>query len=104
MEPIRRTAEEYVTEDGRSPFREWLSSRKLDGNARGRIRLRISRIEENGNYGDCAPAGDGAFELRFIGKGPGYRLYFGIDRNSIILLVGGDKRAQKADIKKVRAY
>ena len=67
MEPIRRTVEEYITEDGRSPYYEWFSSKRLDGNARGRIRLRVTRIEDKGNYGDCGPVGEGVFELRFIG-------------------------------------
>ena len=103
MEPIRRTAEEYLTENGASPFHEWLS-RDVDGSARSRIRARIRRIEENGNYGDCEPVGEGVFELRFIGKGPGHRVYFGIDGSTMILLLGGDKSTQQADIKMAKSY
>jgi len=103
VEPIRRTAEEYLTENGASPFHEWLS-RHVDGGARSRIRARVRRIEETGNHGDCAPVGDGVFELRFIGKGPGHRVYFGIDGTRMILLLGGDKSTQKADIKMAKSY
>ena len=34
--------------------------------------------------------------------GPGYRVYFGIDENEIILLGGGDKHTQTSDIKKAK--
>ena len=44
------------------------------------------------------------FELRFIGKGPGHRVCFGIDGSTMIVLPGGDKRTQKADIKKAKSY
>ena len=41
--------------------------------------------------------GDGAFESR-IDFGPGYRIYYGIDGDEVILLCGGDKSTQNADI------
>jgi len=71
---------------------------------RGRIRKRLRRIEENGNYGDCEPVGEGVFELRFMAKGPGYRVYFGIDEDTVILLTGGSKSTQDADIKRAKTY
>jgi putative addiction module killer protein len=94
VEPIRRTAEEYVTQGGRSPFHEWLR-RGIDGAARHKIRARIRRIEESGNYGDCEPVGGSVFELRFVGKGPGHRVYFGIDGSSIILLLAEIRAPRK---------
>jgi putative addiction module killer protein len=69
----------------------------LDGTVRSRIVVRIRKIAEFGGYGDCEPVGDGVFELKFD-FGPGYRVYFGIDENEIVLLGGGDKRTQEADI------
>jgi putative addiction module killer protein len=75
VEPISRTLQYYLTADLKSPFQRWLI--KIDGEARAAIRTRLRRIEEQGNYGDCEPVGDGVFELK-IHKGPGYRIYFGI--------------------------
>ena len=75
--------------------------RKIDGGMRGRINARIRRISELGNYGDCEPVGGGVYELRFD-TGPGYRVYFGIDGNEIILLAGGNKDTQASDIKKAK--
>jgi putative addiction module killer protein len=47
--------------------------------------------------------GDGVFELR-IDTGPGYRVYFGIDADQIILLTGGDKNTQDSDIQRAKQY
>jgi len=58
----------------------------------------IERLEI-GNFGDCKFVRDGVSELR-IDWGPGYRLYFGRDGRIIVLLCGGDKRKQGADIEK----
>ena|SRR2546423_10490173 len=96
MDPIPRTARNYKNAADKSPFREWI--RREDSGVRSRVNARIRRIEENGNYGDCEPVGDGVFELR-LDFGPGYRVYFGIDANEIILLGGGDKSTQARDIK-----
>lgn len=105
MEPIPRTAKEYLTADRkpRRPYHEWLT-RRLDGNTRAQVTLRVRRISETGNYGDWGPVGDGVFELRFMGKGPGHRVYFGIDDKLIVLLMGGDKSTQQSDIKRAKAY
>ena len=86
---------EYVDEDGRSPFGEWLES--LDANAALKITTAIFRME-NGNLGDVKPVGEGVSERR-IPFGPGYRVYFGLDGEKlVILLSGGTKRRQSRDI------
>jgi putative addiction module killer protein len=100
VDPIARKAKNYRNPAGRSHFREWLL--KLDGKQRARIVIRITRIEEFGNYGDCKPVGSGVYELVFD-IGPGYRVYFGIDGDHIVLLVGGDKSTQVADIRKAKS-
>jgi putative addiction module killer protein len=99
VEPISRTVEYYLTTDLKSPFQRWLV--KIDGEARAAVRTRLRRIEEHGNHGDCEPVGDGVFELR-IHKGPGYRIYFGIDGDAVIVLGGGHKSSQVADIQKAK--
>ena len=77
-------------------FAGWL--RKLrDEQARARILIRIRRLSL-GNFGDSKPVGEGVSELR-IDYGPGYRVYFHRIGNLIVLLlVGGTKKTQHADI------
>ena len=89
------TVREYLTADGRNPFREWLGL--LTKAVRARIQARILRFEL-GNLGDHTSVGGGVWEARVM-FGPGYRVYFGRDGDSIIvLLVGGDKGSQAKDI------
>ena len=71
---------EYLTEDGRNPFREWLEGLK-DRRARARIRVRLNRVRL-GNLGDCKSVGGGVSELR-IRYGPGYRVYLGRKGNTL---------------------
>ena len=57
-----------------------------------------------GNFGDCKPVGDGVLELR-VDVGAGYRLYCGRHGQTlVILLCGGDKASQPADIKRAKDY
>jgi putative addiction module killer protein len=78
-------------------FSKWLRGLR-DRQARARIQTRIDRLQL-GLAGDVKPVGEGVSELR-IGYGPGYRIYFvQRGRELIILLAGGDKRTQDADIK-----
>ncbi len=94
MFEIRR----YRTAGGREPFTDWVSGLR-DRQAQARILVRLERLEL-GNLGDCKPVGAGVSELR-IDWGPGYRVYFGRDAQTVIVLIcGGDKRKQDADIKK----
>ncbi len=53
---------DYLTNDGRDPFKEWLGS-LTDRQARARILVRIQRMAA-GNFGDCKPIADGMWELR----------------------------------------
>ena len=95
------TVREYVTADGKSPFRAWLNSFTVT--VRARIQARILRFEL-GNLGDHKSVGSGVWEARVM-FGPGYRLYFGKDGASIIvLLVGGDKGSQARDISRAQGF
>ena len=78
-------------------FASWLDGLR-DLRARARIQVRIERLI-SGNPGDVEPVGEGVSELR-IDYGPGYRVYFNQrGRELIILLAGGSKATQSADIK-----
>lgn len=78
-------------------FAQWLDGLR-DLRARARVQARVERLA-SGHAGDVKPVGSGVSELR-IDYGPGYRVYF-IKRGTavVILLAGGDKRSQSADIK-----
>lgn len=81
-------------------FREWLHKLR-DDRARVKITERLLRVE-GGNFGDVEPVGDGVSELR-IDYGPGYRVYFTRrGRMVVVILCGGDKRTQTADIKRAK--
>ena len=100
MEVRERQIEVYETKDGKSPFDEWYEA-LTDKKARARIRARINQLRL-GNFGDFRSVGKGVFELR-IHFGPGYRVYFGQDGATlVVLLCGGDKSSQKQDIKKAQ--
>ncbi|HET9811273.1 MAG TPA: type II toxin-antitoxin system RelE/ParE family toxin [Sphingomicrobium sp.] len=77
-------------------FHRWLGS-LADRRAMARIVDRLKRAS-NGNFGDVKPAGSAVSEMR-IDYGPGYRVYFfRRGKELVILLCGGDKKTQKADI------
>ena len=82
-------------------FSTWLAGLR-DERARARILKRLDRAR-NGNPGDVASVGNGVSEMR-IHYGPGYRLYF-VQAGSrlIVLLCGGDKSTQDADIAEAKA-
>lgn len=78
-------------------FVQWLDE-LLDIQARARVLARIKWLEE-GNAGDVKPVGEGVSEMG-INHGPGYRVYFvRRGRQVIVLLAGGTKRTQSADMR-----
>jgi len=85
---------EYL-ETRNSPFAEWFDS--LDAVTAARVDKYIRRLEA-GNFGAAKPLQEGVSELK-LDFGPGYRVYFGRDGKTIIILLGGGtKRHQSADI------
>ena len=93
---------DYLTEDGRDPFKEWLAN-LADRRARAKVAVRIERMEA-GNLGDNKPVGGGVHEMR-IDYGPGYRVYYARAGKEIyLLLIGGDKSEQQADIRTAIGY
>lgn len=88
MYTIKQTAE----------FKDWLAELK-DGMTRRRLARRLEKAQ-HGNLGDVKPVGEGVFEMREF-FGPGWRMYY-IQRDGllIVMLGGGDKSSQAADIAK----
>jgi putative addiction module killer protein len=89
--------------NGKTPFLDW--EERLDKTVRALVRVRINRLRV-GNFGDCKPIKGvtGVYEIR-LHVGPGYRLYYGkIKDTLVIILCGGDKGTQKRDIKKAQEY
>lgn len=81
-------------------YDSWLKS--LDEQAQVRIVARVTKFEATGHPGDAKPVGGGVSELRFA-FGPGYRMYYTVLRQTIILL-GGDKSTQAKDIKTAKEF
>jgi len=87
--------EAYVDARGDSPFARWFD--RLDARAAARVTTALSRIEQ-GNLSSAKGVGAGVVEAR-IDFGPGYRIYFGRDGVSLIVLLGGGTKArQQRDI------
>jgi putative addiction module killer protein len=81
-------------------FLKWLRGLN-DVRAIARIQIRIDRLSL-GNMGDVKAVGEGISEMR-IDYGPGYRVYFKKAGKTILLLLcGGDKTSQVADIKRAK--
>lgn len=77
-------------------FETWLRKLK-DAGGKARILRRLDRLAQ-GNPGDVRPIGKGLSELR-LDVGPGYRVYYLQDGNTLILLLcAGDKSTQQKDI------
>lgn len=81
-------------------YARWLATLR-DQRAKARIDVRVRRLSL-GHAGDVKPVGGGISELR-IDCGPGYRVYFTRRGAEIVLLLtGGDKSRQRADIAKAQ--
>ena len=86
---------ECLTETGESPYRKWFDA--LDPQAAMTVAIALERLAD-GNTSRIKAVGEGVAEIR-IDRGPGYRVYFGWDgRTLVVLLGGGTKRRQQRDI------
>ena len=91
---------EFLDDQGRSPFGLWFGG--LDSMAAVKVTTAITRMSL-GNLSNAKGVGEGVLEYR-IDYGPGYRIYFGKDGDRlVILLAGGTKKRQQADIKTAQA-
>ncbi|MBI3799014.1 MAG: type II toxin-antitoxin system RelE/ParE family toxin [Deltaproteobacteria bacterium] len=86
----------YLTAAGRDPYQEWCD-RLSDLTGRVAILRRVDRVA-TGNFGEHRFCQEGVWELK-IDVGPGYRVYYAHAGKTIVLLLcGGAKRTQTADI------
>ena len=91
----------YRTAGGHVPYSEWLAD--LNDATAGRVSAYVDRMK-SGNFGHSRPIGQSVSELK-INFGPGYRVYYLRDGHMIVvLLCGGDKGSQRADIRWAREY
>ncbi|MDT8399517.1 MAG: type II toxin-antitoxin system RelE/ParE family toxin [Pseudomonadales bacterium] len=86
---------EYQLEDGGHPFSDWFVT--LDVQAALKIRTAVARME-CGNFSNAKSVGQGVSEYK-LDFGPGYRVYFGKDGDTLVILLGGGtKKRQSKDI------
>ena len=91
----------YVAAGGQEPFADWFAD--LESVARAKVTRALVRLEQ-GNFSNVKSVGEGVLEFR-INFGPGYRVYFGRDGETlVILLTGGTKKRQQRDIDAARAH
>ena len=92
---------EYVDLEGRSPHAGWFN--RLNAQAAAKVATALVRLEM-GNLSGVKGVGAGVFEHR-IDFGPGYRIYFGKDRDELVVLLGGGtKRRQRQDVETARGH
>jgi putative addiction module killer protein len=90
LEPV--TLREYLDKAGRSPFGRWFDD--LDPTAAAKVTTALARIEQ-GNLSRAKGVGAGVFEST-IDFGPGYRIYFGKDGETLVILLGGGTKKRQA--------
>lgn len=96
--------ERYKDKDDVVPYTDWIKKlRKKKPQEAARIDARVSRAQ-SGTFGDHKFERGGVWALR-CDFGPGYRVYYSLEDNEmILLLIGGDKTTQDADIDNAVAY
>jgi putative addiction module killer protein len=91
--------QDYLDSSGRRPVRRWLDD--LDSVTRARVAKALVQLSL-GSVSEVKSVGGGVLERR-LDFGPGYRLYFGRDGETLIILLGGgSKSRQQRDIESAR--
>ncbi len=102
MEVKTKTIIIYETASGDAPFNKWFDGLK-DRRTRTTIDARLTRVRL-GNLGACRDLKGGLWELK-IDLGPGYRIYFGLHAETVVVLLhGGDKSTQSRDIEMAHKF
>jgi putative addiction module killer protein len=84
---------EYLDSQGRSPYARWFNG--LNGAAAAKVASAIYRLAD-GNFSNVKGVGAGVFE-RKLDFGPGYRIYFGKDGDTVVILLGGSSKQRQQD-------
>ena len=84
---------EYIDPHGRSPHARWFDS--LNHPAAVKVAAALHQLL-HGNFANVKAVGSGVFE-RKISFGPGYRIYFGQDGDSLLVLLGGSTKQRQSD-------
>jgi putative addiction module killer protein len=101
MELLPRVVRIYEKPSGKAPYQQWFD--ELGKREQMAVDARLTRLR-HGNLGTYRAVGAGVKELK-IDLGPGYRIYFGEDGDTVVvLLCAGDKGSQSRDIKKAQEY
>jgi putative addiction module killer protein len=91
---------EYIDAQGHSPYGKWFD--RLSAQAAAKVAIAVTRMSQ-GNLSSVKGVGEGVME-RVIDWGPGYRVYFAWDGATLIILLGGgSKKRQDADIAHAKA-
>jgi putative addiction module killer protein len=86
---------EYLDSSGDSPYAAWFDS--LNAEAAAKVTTAVTRVSL-GNFSNVEGVGSGVFEYK-LDFGPGCRIYFGKDGETLVILLGGGtKRRQQGDI------
>ena len=89
---------EYLDQNNHSPFREWFED--LDAKAAAKVNTATTRLSL-GNWSGVKGVGSGVFE-RVIDFGPGYRIYFGKDGETVVILLAGGRKNGRNRTSRVR--
>lgn len=84
---------EYLDADGRSVHAKWFDS--LNAAAAAKVTAALYQLAA-GNFSKVKGVGSGVFE-RKIDFGPGYRIYFGKDGDTLVILLGGSTKQRQQD-------
>jgi putative addiction module killer protein len=91
--------EEYVREDGSSPFRQWFD--RLDSQAAAKVTTAMTRLSLGNTSNVKWFEGVGEYVINW---GPGYRVYLAREGSTLVVLfTGGTKHRQQADIERALA-
>lgn len=90
--------QEYVKEDGSSPYQEWFDS--LDAQAAAKVTVAKTRLELGNTSRVKWFEGIGEYKIDW---GPGYRIYLTQEGEELIILFGGGtKKDQQSDIDRAK--
>ena len=101
MEWFIKEIKYFVTENGNSPFEDWFE--KLDKITKVIIIRTLQKVIRGGAKKSIKALKNSIFEIK-ISYGRGYRVYFAEDKETLMILAGGDKKTQTRDIEKAKKF